>query len=194
MPYTYSSARKESGPRALVMIALAFVHLVVAWCLITSDKAALNPPEPATSYVQLTIPVLKKEAPADVLSPRVREKERGTAALAGPTARQARPVPVAQSDGDIGAAEESPNSPAKNFDIGMALSEARRIAAEPPTGIDSQRERFRAEGGHGTPLEKAIGRAHRADCRIAHSGEAKANVFALIPIVNGALSDKGCKW
>ena len=78
--------------------------------------------------------------------------------------------------------------------MGKALSDARRIGAEPLTGIDREREQLRIRGADDTALAKAVARAHRADCRTAHSGDGKVNLFVLIPILKGTLSDKGCKW
>lgn len=183
--------------RALVLMAMAFGHVLVAWYLVVSTRSERTQSGPAVSYLQVLFPVAEKAAPAVPATARVRPQTPvGTHRAVAAVGRQQRAAPAAamQADDASRPAENIPIAPAPGFDMGKALSDARRIGAEPLTGIDREREQLRIRGEDDTALAKAVGKAHRADCRTAHSGDAKGNLFALIPILKGTLSDKGCKW
>ncbi|NHZ44646.1 hypothetical protein [Massilia aquatica] len=192
----FSRAGTRRG-HAVVLLAMACGHLLVAWYLIVSTRNERTPSGPAVSYLQVLFPVAEKGAPAAPSTARARPQTPARGKRAGTAAgHQERPAPAVEAQADAASqpAEHSPITPAPGFDMGKALSDARRIGAEPLTGIDREREQLRIRGADDTALAKAVAKAHRADCRTAHSGDAKGNLFVLIPILKGTLSDKGCKW
>lgn len=183
--------------RAVVLMAMATAHVLVAWYLIVSTRTERPQSGPAVSYVQVLFPVTQRAAPAVAATARVRPQTQARTKQAVASAgRQQRAAPPADAPADEASrpAENIPIAPAPGFDMGRALSDARRIGAEPLTGADREREQLRIRGADDTALANAVAKAHRADCRTAHSGDAKGNLFALIPILKGTLSDKGCKW
>ncbi len=196
MQNAFSRAGTWRG-RAVVLLAMACGHVLVAWYLIVSTRSERTRSGPAVSYLQVLFPVAEKAAPAAPATAQVQPQTtaRGKRALAA-AGRRERPAPAVEAQADAASqpAEPVPISPAPGFDMGKALSDARRIGAEPLTGIDREREQLRIRGADDTALAKAVARAHRADCRTAHSGDGKGNLFVLIPILKGTLSDKGCKW
>ena len=180
-------------PHHATLILIAALHVGLLALVLTKPKM---PAGGAVTYMNLlrVAPPVAMPRPADRPAPAAATPPRRR--QVAPAAPAAAPVQVAQEVGSSAALDSAaaPDFAAASAPLNLdqlrrqvALNERDRVKTPMEKVHDEELRRKSVE----TTVAAAAAAGARKDCQNGYSG---MGIFALIPIIYGTVTDKGCKW